>query len=244
MEKETHFGANRTGVQASPIDIRKMLDGLEQGGPPPQPDDEPARAERQTYIADSDALGSVPYPGTMTGVLKTGVDLLTGNRAQVLMDKLGERLAFERSGTRLYDALLTKCETRQQELPQLSLATLQRFREEEAEHFRLLGETIESLGGDPTAQTPCADLVGIESGGLMQVLADPRTSLGQCLHAMLTAELSDRVGWELLIALAREMGKDSIVPRFEAALRQEQKHLEQISIWHWEVTLQQTKGNA
>ena len=38
---------------------------------------------------------------------------------------------------------------------------LQSFREQEAQHFELVASALVDLGGDPTAQTPCADLVGI-----------------------------------------------------------------------------------
>ena len=38
-------------------------------------------------------------------MLKTALNKLVGVSPEVLIDKLGERLAFERTGTRLYDAL-------------------------------------------------------------------------------------------------------------------------------------------
>jgi hypothetical protein len=61
-------------------------------------------------------------------------------------------------------------------------------------HFELVRCTIEMMGCDPTAQTPCADLVGVETLGLVQVLTDPRTTVAQCMNAILTAELADNAG--------------------------------------------------
>ena len=61
-------------------------------------------------------------------------------------------------------------------------------------YFQLVCEAIEQLGGDPTAMTPCADLVGVQSMGLWQSVSDPRTTLAQCLNTMLVAELADHAG--------------------------------------------------
>lgn len=53
----------------------------------------------------------------------------------VLMDKLGERLAFERSGARLYEAFVAKCERLDDADPAL-LDTLNHIRDEELHAFR------------------------------------------------------------------------------------------------------------
>jgi hypothetical protein len=88
-----------------------------------------------------------------------------------------------------------------------------------------------SLGGDPTAMTPCADVTAVASSGLMQVLNDPRTTLAQCLNAILTAELTDNAGWELLSSLADTGGETDLAGRFLGALAQEQQHLLVIKNW-------------
>ncbi|HYF20966.1 MAG TPA: ferritin-like domain-containing protein, partial [Ramlibacter sp.] len=106
-----------------------------------------------------------------------------------------------------------------------------RIRGEELEHFRLLCDAMVQLGGDPTAQTPCADVSSTASMGLLQVLTDPRTTLAQCLNAMLTVELTDNAGWELLIQLAEQAGESDLAGRFLGALAQEQEHLVTIKGW-------------
>ena len=63
---------------------------------------------RVEYIALADPLGSVPPPATLKGAAKSGAKMLTGNRPQAFIDKLAERLAFERGGTWLYDAVYAK----------------------------------------------------------------------------------------------------------------------------------------
>jgi rubrerythrin len=192
---------------------------------------------RSSYIAEADPIGSVPVPGTMRGAIKTGVQMMTGNQPQLLLDKLGERLAFERTGTRLYDALITKFETLQDQTTSMTLADLQRIREDEARHFAMVADAIVSLGGDPTSQTPCADLVGVESMGLMQAVTDPRTTMAQSLHAILVAEMTDNAGWEMLIALAEDQSQGDMIAEFSVALDEERVHLQQVRNWLEEATL-------
>jgi hypothetical protein len=87
------------------------------------------------------------------------------------------------------------------------------------------------MGGDPTAMTPCADVVGTATMGIMQVVTDPRTTLAQSLNAMLSAELTDNAGWELLAALAEDAGETELAGRFLGALAQEQEHLAIVKGW-------------
>jgi bacterioferritin (cytochrome b1) len=156
----------------------------------------------------------------------------------VLLDKLSERLAFERMGTRLYEALLNKVEMLGESEPGPTLEDIEHIGSEELEHFLLLNRTIEDIGGDPTVQSPCADVAGVASMGIMQVLTDPRTSLPQCLQAILTAELTDNAGWELLIKLADNLGHDEMKAEFEEALAHEEEHLQNVRAWLSECVLE------
>lgn len=239
MERNTSFGLNKTGIQMSPLDIEEMLKATRHTVPSSEGDGSAIAEMRSAYIAEAEGVGSVPLPGTMKGMLTSGMQMLAGNSPQVLMDKLGERLAFERSGVRLYDALITKCQANPDELGSISIGVLQQFRADEAAHFRLVAEAIASLGGDPTAQTPSADVNGVESMGLMQVLNDPRTSVLQSLHAVLTAELVDDAGWELLIQLADDLGQKDMAAQFRDALHNENRHLSQVRAWYEQMTLSQ-----
>src|SRR5688572_10336319 len=114
---------------------------------------------------------------------------------------------------------------------------LQHVLDEEAEHVALVGAAIQSLGGDPTAQTPSADVAGVEGIGLMQVLNDPKTTVVQALHAILVAEMTDNAAWEELIELVTEAGNDELVERFTEARDEEQEHLEKVQGWYKAATL-------
>lgn len=242
MAKETKLGKNRTGMQMSPKDSKELLEGSQRSTPDPAGDATALARMRRPYLEEADPLGSVPPPGTLKGMAKSGVDMVTGNRPHVLIDKLGERLAFERGGTRLYEALMQKCEVRADEgKGVIDAGKLREIHREEARHFELVREAIEKLGGDPTAQTPAADVVGVQSAGLVQSITDPRTTVAQSLSSILIAELADNAGWELLITLSREAGHDDLAKKFEGALAAERTHLTTVQGWLEQLTLAEAK---
>ncbi len=231
MENATTMGMNRTGTKSSPIDSSKMQKFAD-ARPHTAPDGGIAEV-RADYVQEADRIGSVPVPGTLTGVVSTGADKLTGKRPEVLVDKLGERLAFERGGVRLYDALIDKVSAHiaaGEGLP-FGIEDLRHNRDEELEHAHILSSALESIGADPTAQTPSADVIGVASTGIMQVLCDPRTTVAQSLSAILSAELTDHASWELLIDLARQTGHDKFGDPFGHALKQEEEHVRKVRSW-------------
>jgi rubrerythrin len=216
MQLTTEIGINRSGIAVAPDGASKMMENTKLTKP--SRGDETSLAEtRIEYAQASDPVGSLPEPK------------VTGIKA-VLMDKLGERLAFERAGTRLYDALMAKCKAEKGGV--IPMKELKHIRDEEAMHFALLGAAIQSLGGDPTAQTPGADVTGVEGSGLMQVLTDPKTTVAQALHSILIAELADNAAWEELIELTMEAGNEELVARFDQARQHEIEHLEKVRAWY------------
>ena len=237
MKEQTPMGMNKTGMQMSPLDAAEMKTAIPDSMMPSTSGDDRALSDmRSRYITEAEPVGSVPLPGTMVGAVTTGLEMMAGNQPALLLDKLGERLAFERTGTRLYDALITKFEALQDGSTSMTLADLQQIRQDEARHFSIVAEAIESMGGDSTTQTPCADLAGVESSGLMQVVTDPRTTIAQSLHAILVAELTDNAGWEMLLALAEDQGQAAMMTDFSLALTEERTHLQRVQKWFEEAT--------
>jgi ferritin-like metal-binding protein YciE len=238
MEKSNQMGQNRTGIDMSPIHSEEMISNAESVAPSSEINGQTISAVEREYIEESEAVGSVPMPGTMKGALKSAMKKMSGRNPEMLINKLGERLAFERSGVRLYECLITKCESRKSGAgPQIPIDRLRHFRDEEQQHFEMLKNAIQSLGADPTAQTPDADISGVASMGIQKVITDPRTSIGQSLEAMLTVEMTDNAAWELLIALCEEMGLDEMADQFGQALRQEEEHLQQVRQWYEQAVL-------
>jgi bacterioferritin (cytochrome b1) len=240
QQREAGLGPNKTGIATSPVQIEKMLAGMDSKlAMPSSEGDERAMAEmRGSYIETAEPVGSMPPPATLKGAAKTAAKALKGERPQLLLDKLGERLAVERTSTRLYDAFIAKCRTQQP--AGIADEKLVEIRNEEAKHFALLGECIEFLGGDPTAQTPCADVAGVAAMGLMQVITDPKTTIAQSLHALLIAELTDNAAWEDLITLTQNMGHADMAAQFEEALQHEAEHLATVRQWHQALVLEES----
>jgi rubrerythrin len=183
------------------------------------------------YIREAEPVGSVPRPEATKGRANSPLGSLNGNPQIVLIDKLGERLAFERSGTRLYEALIIKCAAVGEAAEQIDLQKLEAFRNEEEAHFQLLSETLQKLGADPTSMTPCADIAGVAAAGALQVITDPRTTLAQAFNTLLGVELMDDAGWELLIELANAGDQSPLAQRFRMAAEAEQRHVGQVREW-------------
>ena len=255
MPNEITIGLNRTGMQASPHEAGELLETLEMGPEPMQavpsysdrddPRIQAAADLRLDYAQAADPVGSVPPPMSLKGVVGSAKEMLQGNRMHILLDKLGERAAFERSGTRLYDAFLQKLDALDEAMPEgMTLSEVERHRNEEASNYNLLVEAIESLGGDPTTQTPCADVAGVQGMGLMQAMTDPRTTLPQALQTLLSAELIDEASWELLIELAEGFDQPELVQRFTLALEHEQRHADHVRMWLSAALSQSALGRA
>jgi hypothetical protein len=228
--KPTDIGTNRTGIATSPVDAAKSIEASEKrsgaaGGP------ERIMQFRAERSQQAPPQGTMPPPATLKGAAKTAMKAVMGEKANVLLDKLGQRLAFERSGVRLYDAVLAKLPASRTSEGDLDEADLKHIRDEEHRHMLVVSEAIRTLGGDPTAMTPCANFAGVQGSGLFQSVTDPRATLTQCLDTLLAAELIDNDGWKLLIALAEGMGQTEMAQQFTECLATEDEHLVKVRRW-------------
>ncbi|WP_437587053.1 ferritin-like domain-containing protein [Sorangium sp. So ce1000] len=229
--KQSTIGTNTTGIATSPIDSKELIE-FAQAIPPSSPGSEADAAAVRTEVAGaSGPVGSVPPPVTLKGVVKAAGELIQGRPPALLIDKLGERLQFERSGTRLYEALIAKHDAQGTFEGGPTRADLEAIRDDELRHFALLKRAIERLGADPTAMTPSADVVGLASAGVLAVAAEPRINLGQSLQALLVAELTDNDSWRMLIDLAIAYGQDEMAAEFREAEQHEARHLELVRAW-------------
>jgi hypothetical protein len=104
----TSLGPNLTGAAVSPSAVQAMTQVADALTPFDDIDTSDMEAQKLAFIAEAEAVGSVPVPASMRGVAKGGVARLEGGQPTILLDKLGERLAYERTGTRLYQALILK----------------------------------------------------------------------------------------------------------------------------------------
>ncbi len=141
-----------------------------------------------------------------------------------VIDLLSERLAFERSGVKLYDTLISRLRLSGDPLFKGLLKKVEQFRDEEKEHEEWLEEQIRALGGDAEAPTEHTVLVLTESEGIERVVRRDE-NIPHELHALLTAELADNAGWDLLVQIADEFGDSAAKKQFKKRLHEEEKHL-------------------
>ncbi len=153
------------------------------------------------------------------------MDRLAAYDKTKLIDLLGERLAFEREGVKLYDTVLSKIDAaRGKGEVVLFRDELQSFRDQEYEHATWLEGCIEDLGGNKDEKTEMAKLVERESVGIEQVIREEEI-LTHAMHALLAAELVDNAGWELLIELADDADDRDARAEFRKRLHEEEEHL-------------------
>ena len=231
MRQSAQQGDNRTGIMAAGPLAEEMVQATQEF-PPSSPGDAQAIAEvRIAYAQQGDGLGETPPPSTLKNKAKATVASAVGSQPTLLMDKLGERLLFEHTGARLYEALLSKHRAYGSFDGGPSGEDLLHILTEEYEHAELLAQAIKDLGGDPTALTPAANLAANISAGLPQVLSDPRTNLLQSLEAIVVAELADNECWTALAQLARQDSHDELADRCREAIGHERDHLRKVRMW-------------
>ena len=240
-------GTNRTGIALHPVTAPQMREGAREGEPSTPGDVSYLATLRGTYLEERLPVGTMPPPASVGGAVKAGVKALAGKHPNALLDKLGERLAFERTGARLYEAALTAVSAIGESSGGPTVEDLRDIRDAEVRHAHIVEQAIRELGGDPTTLTPSADMGAVASQGLVQVITDPRASRSQRLCALLVAELTDHDGWELLVELARAADHDEIARRFEGCLREEATHLARVRGWlrgHALATLQNGRSGV
>jgi rubrerythrin len=231
MKTATSIGGNRTGLATSPAMAAELVRATQETVPSTRGDARSMATVRIAYARAAEPAGTMPPPASLKEAAKAAIKAFKGQNATVFMDKLGERLAFERSGVRLYDALISKFDVFGTWAGGPTLADLEKIRADEREHFLLMKRTIERLGSDPTVVTPSANAQAVISKGLPTLLGDPRTDLKQGLEAVLVAELVDNDCWENLIDLARGLGQEAIAAEMDLALKEEQDHLRRVRRW-------------
>src|SRR5215207_2502499 len=131
---EMNMGGNLTGLQTAPEQAEEMIQGAMAAEPSMDGGPEVADAERAQYISEGYPVGSLPM---LPVAEEADADSESASMA-LFLDKLSERLAFERMGTRLYDGLINKCQTLDPGATNPSIEELQEIRDEEHQHFLML----------------------------------------------------------------------------------------------------------
>jgi hypothetical protein len=138
-----------------------------------------------------------------------------------LIDVLAERLASERAGVRLYDAICTRVASAEPAVQRM-LPRLEQQRAEEQAHADWLDAQLVALeaGSIATGNTRRVTRVRLETEGLQRIADDGAATVQELFHALLLFELADDGGWELLVQLAARgddrAAHEAFAPRREA----------------------------
>ena len=213
-------GSNRTPMSLAPERAAEMM-----AMPPDLVPEKgvPRDFAKMRAIAAREALPAATNPPLSAGTRK--------KVSALVVDKLAERMSFERGGVRLYETLLLKHATYGTWRGGPSKDDLLHILQEELQHFEMLHRALRSLGADPTAVTASTNLAATISAGVCMAINDPRTNLLECLEAILVAELSDNACFEALLELVRAEGQDDLAGEIEEALEEEQEHLVKVKGW-------------
>lgn len=227
----TEMGFNRTGIGTSPKLTKEMLNATQEFPPTLSGDAWEIAYVRENYAREVEPLGSVPPPPTLKGMAKAAAQALKAARPAQFIDKLGERLGFERTGVRVYEALISKFDLSGGFGGGPTRAELEKILQDEYDHFKLLEGALQKLGADPTMLTPSANVHATLTSGAVSVVVDPRTTFAQCLEAALILELADNDCWDALAQLADRGGQSELVKDFEQAIHEERDHLLKVRSW-------------
>src|SRR6185436_16760970 len=112
---ETYQGAfasgNRTGMARSPADGKDLASGAAAGVPQASLDARALAAARAAEARGADRAGTLPPRRAPQGLEPEQAARVQGVPGSLLIDLLGERLAAERTGARLHEALLAKVDS-------------------------------------------------------------------------------------------------------------------------------------
>jgi hypothetical protein len=215
----TRPGDNRTGVTQHPDLVAEMIEGTTEFGPTSRGGVQALLTARVRAAKESTPVATMPP-----------MKDIPLERLPVL-DKLGARLQFERTGARLYEALISKHEAYGSFRGGPSRADIEHIHDEEIRHLQLAHNLIVKLGGDPTVVTPYANLQAVATHGVCKVLVDPRTTLVECLDAIIVAELVDHESWEQLAQAFAPLGDKQAEAQIREAERVEGEHMAKVRAW-------------
>jgi hypothetical protein len=73
MKSPQSMGMNRTGMDMAPQGVEEMLQAVREFPPTSEGTEQNLSDLRKPYLEEADPIGSVPVPGTVKGVAKSGM---------------------------------------------------------------------------------------------------------------------------------------------------------------------------
>jgi len=135
---------------------------------------------------------------------------------QALVDKICERLAVETGGVSIYRAVIEKIDDEQIK------TRMSHFMKEEVQHRDMLAAYLDRMGSSHDSAS--ARLAEHEGHAYLKLIGEATTD-AQLVNILLTVELMDETGWEMLVDIGRDVGEKEMAAGFQQALKEEKEHL-------------------
>ncbi|AFE07062.1 hypothetical protein COCOR_06690 [Corallococcus coralloides DSM 2259] len=175
-------------------------------------------------------LGELHLPDFQE-VVGHALQAVEGPAPLLFVAQLRERLAFERTSSRLYAGLLVKTHALGSYPGGPTPERLVELHNQELDHLNLIRECIYRLGVDAPQLTAHGDSADPRPHGLLRAVDDPCATLPDALRAVLISEILNNAGWAMLVDLAQELGPPDLAGAFREVLREETLHLEEVTTW-------------
>ncbi|RKH34715.1 ferritin-like domain-containing protein [Corallococcus praedator] len=229
-DEDVRQGLMRTAMLLDAQELEHLAHGAVRDTvlPPAKSAVQALRIHLSRLAGDPDVL---PPPRAFREKVGHALQALKGTAPALFIDKLCERLAFERTSSRLYASLLLKTHTLGTFAGGPTPERLLELHNQELEHLGMVREGLLRFGAHPSLRTPSGDVASAQSRGLIQAVDAPGATLMDALRATLVSELINNAGWALLVDLASELGPPDLELAFRDVLHVESHHLAEVTVW-------------
>lgn len=142
---------------------------------------------------------------------------------EMLLEKLGEKLGYERAFLRLYESFVHKKSLyakRYLHAKSYEQKIFENFAAMKAAHCEILQTALIGLGGNPDHIVPSEDLAAIARLGIVTVFIHPHAKLKNLFHAVRIVELTGKSTTLFLIRLAYAAGAEDLANHMEILLEE------------------------
>lgn len=184
-------------------------------------------AELFSADSHSEQTAAITSAGSSSDISK-----VQQHNTALLLNKLAQRLSYERANVRFYEALIFKSLAAEQGVRRIvSVDRLRQFRDEDVEHTVLLKTAIETLGADVDMWLPDAVPSQATQITMSKMLTKTHGDILQCLQSVVVFARNDADEWQMLYRLFSSMGLEKMTETFRQAWEEDQQQLTTLSAW-------------
>lgn len=155
----------------------------------------------------------------------------------IYIQKLADRLAFERGETRLVSLAINRLERAKSAVPSRAISVLQINQSHDETHAELVRKILLSLKPEALDSWRLFDGVNRAYRGFFDVLVSPHSDFLRIFQILYFAKLASNGEWEVLIDLTRKFNGAEASRPFKEALAQERQHLTEIKQIYYQLVV-------